>query len=85
MSLPGLLRQVFLEAADGHRRGIERRQGKEMVSKPSVTQRARAELTLHRYIKSDMLKSLDDDVIDQTCDRFTSVPDGCSESSRTAS
>lgn len=32
------------------------------------------------YIKSDMLKSLTDSVIDQTCQRFCGVPDGCSES-----
>lgn len=32
-----------------------------------------------RYIKSNMLKSLTDEVIDETCDRFTSIPDGCSE------
>ncbi|WVQ96431.1 hypothetical protein IAU59_003536 [Kwoniella sp. CBS 9459] len=29
------------------------------------------------FIKSDMLKSLSDDVIDETCARFHSVPDGC--------
>lgn len=33
------------------------------------------------YIKSDMLSSLDDHVIEQTCDRFPGVPDGCSKSS----
>jgi len=33
------------------------------------------------YIKSDMLSSLDDDIIEQTCDRFPGVPDGCSKSS----
>ena len=32
------------------------------------------------YIKSDMLSSLDDDIIEQTCDRFPGVPDGCSRS-----
>ena len=32
------------------------------------------------YIKSGMLKSLSDDVIDETCNRFSNVPDGCSES-----
>lgn len=31
------------------------------------------------YIKSDMLSSLSDDVIDKTCQRFPGVPDGCSE------
>lgn len=31
----------------------------------------------HRYIKSDMLKSLTDDVIDETCNRFDAIPDGC--------
>lgn len=31
------------------------------------------------YIKSDMVSSLSDEVIDQTCQRFPSVPDGCSE------
>jgi len=30
------------------------------------------------YIKSDMLSSLDDDIIEKTCDRFPGVPDGCS-------
>ncbi|WWC62688.1 uncharacterized protein I303_105285 [Kwoniella dejecticola CBS 10117] len=29
------------------------------------------------FIKSDMLKSLTDEVIDETCSRFHSVPDGC--------
>ncbi|WWC70851.1 uncharacterized protein I206_104803 [Kwoniella pini CBS 10737] len=29
------------------------------------------------FIKSDMLKSLSDEVIDETCSRFHSVPDGC--------
>ncbi|OCF45935.1 hypothetical protein I317_00022 [Kwoniella heveanensis CBS 569] len=29
------------------------------------------------FIKSDMLKSLSDEVIDETCARFHSVPDGC--------
>lgn len=33
------------------------------------------------YIKSDMLKSLSDDVIQQSCERFCGVPDGCSRSS----
>lgn len=33
-----------------------------------------------RYIKSDMLVSLTDEVIDETCSRFHVVPDGCSES-----
>lgn len=32
-----------------------------------------------RYIKSDMLKSLTDHVIDETCSRFNAIPDGCSE------
>lgn len=36
------------------------------------------------YIKSDMLKSLSDQVIDQTCQRFSGVPDGCSESTSSA-
>ena len=31
-----------------------------------------------RYIKSDMMLSLDDDVINETCERFHAVPDGCS-------
>jgi hypothetical protein len=30
------------------------------------------------YIKSDMLASMTDDVIEKTCDRFPGVPDGCS-------
>ena len=37
-------------------------------------------MTVVRYIKSDMMMSLDDDVIDETCERFHIVPDGCSES-----
>jgi hypothetical protein len=37
------------------------------------------------YIKSDMLSSLDDDVIEKTCDRFPGVPDGCSKSSSSLS
>jgi hypothetical protein len=32
-----------------------------------------------RYIKSDMLKELSDEVIDQSCARFHLIPDGCSE------
>lgn len=35
---------------------------------------------VNRYIKSDMVESLPDDVIDQTVERFQSVPDGCSKS-----
>jgi hypothetical protein len=33
-----------------------------------------------RFIKSDLLNSLSDDVINQTCQQFNTVPDGCSES-----
>ncbi len=33
-----------------------------------------------RYIKSDMLMNLTDEVIDKTCERFSLVPRGCSQS-----
>ena len=32
------------------------------------------------FIKSDLLTSLSDEVIDETCLRFDLIPDGCSES-----
>lgn len=34
------------------------------------------------FIKSDLLTSLTDDVVWKTCQRFHTVPDGCSKSSR---
>ena len=33
-----------------------------------------------RYLKSDMIKSLSDHIIDETCARFGNIPDGCSKS-----
>ncbi len=38
-----------------------------------------------RFIKSDLLKSLDDNIVDETCARFMEVPDGCSKWSSTYS
>jgi len=45
----------------------------------SIVQSIRDSAYGFRYIKSDMLKSLTDEVIDASCDRFDAVPDGCSE------
>ena len=44
-----------------------------------VSPASSSHFTNARYIKSDMLTSLSDEVIDQTCARFHVVPDGCSE------
>lgn len=45
-----------------------------------VAHRPDVQTSAVRFIKSDLLDSLSDDVINQTCQQFHSVPDGCSKS-----